>query len=269
MRYRYFCKKTHTVTFRHAILLPLFLLLFTPSLLAWGPTGHRVTGLIAEKYMSENALKNVQKILGGESIAMVSTFMDEIKSDKKYDHLRPWHYCTIPDGMTYDEAGTPEEGDAVYAIEKLTEELRTKEFTQGDEAFTLKLLIHLIGDIHQPLHVGNGTDRGGNDVSVRYFSRNSNLHRVWDSGMINGTRLSYTEYAEWINRPDDDEVRKWQNSTVRDWAHESMTFRPAIYDLPANKKLSFRYDYDHKETLNLRLLQAGVRIAGVLNALYG
>lgn len=257
--------------FYTSCLLTLFAiaLLHSSCAFGWGATGHRITGHIAERHLTETARENIRKVLGHESLAMVSTFMDEIKSDPAYDHLRPWHYCTIPDGMKYSEAGTPENGDVVYAIEKLSEELRTKKFTQGDEAFTLKLLVHLIGDIHQPLHVGNGNDRGGNDVQVTYFSRKSNLHRVWDSGIIDGTQLSYTEYAEWINHPEPAEVEKWQKSGVRHWAHESMTYRPQIYKLPKDKRLSYQYDYAHKPTVNLRLLQAGIRIAGMLNEIYG
>ena len=142
------------------------LMVMSIQALPWGKTGHRVIGLIAEKHLSKKAKKQVDKILKDETVAEVANYMDFIRSDKTYKHMDPWHYCTLPDGKTYAEAGTPEEGDAIVAIEKFTEELKTKQFTEGDEAFTLKLLIHLIGDIHQPLHVGNGEDKGGNDVKL-------------------------------------------------------------------------------------------------------
>jgi hypothetical protein len=235
----------------------------------WGQTGHRVIGTIAEDYLTRKAKKKISILLGDESIAMAANYMDEIRSEPDYRFLDPWHYCTIPDGTTYEENGAPEEGDIIMAINRLTEELKSKEFTLGDEKFTLKLLIHLIGDIHQPLHVGNGTDRGGNDVKVEYFWENSNLHRVWDSGIIDGQKLSFTEYTEWINHTSKKEIVRWQQSDVTEWAYESVSHRPQVYRLPENNIINYRYDYDNIDLVNLRLLQAGVRLAGVLNEIYG
>ncbi len=248
----------------------IFLLLISGTkLFGWGQTGHRVIGQIAEEHLTRKARKNIEKVLGNESIAMAGTFMDEIRSDDRYKHLDPWHYCTLPDGQTYQEAGTPKEGDVIMGIRRTIQELHTKKFTIGDEAFTLKILIHLVGDIHQPLHVGNGTDRGGNDVQVEYFWRKSNLHRVWDSGMIDGKQLSYTEYAVWINHADQQQIKAWQSATVLDWAYESMAYRDEVYDLPDNNKINYQYDYHHIDIANLRLLQAGIRLAGILNEIYG
>ncbi|MDW3196982.1 MAG: S1/P1 nuclease [Cytophagales bacterium] len=254
---------------KKAILSILLLTIFLPTSYSWGPTGHRVVGLIAEQHLSKKALKRVQAVLGTETLAEVSTFMDFIKSDSKYRHMNPWHYCTIPDGKTYEEAGTPEEGDVIMTIERLISELKSKNFSDEDEAFALKMLVHLVGDIHQPLHVGNGEDRGGNDVKLEYFYRSSNLHRVWDSGIIDEQKFSYTEYADWINHVDATQVKSWQSATVRQWAAESVTYRGQVYDIPENKKLSWRYNFDNIETVNLRLLQAGVRLAGVLETIYG
>lgn len=251
------------------ILSILLLTVFLPTSYSWGPTGHRVVGLIAEQHLSKKTLKKVRAVLGTETLAEVSTFMDFIRSDRKYNHMTPWHYCTIPDGKTYEEAGTPEQGDVIVTIERLISELKSKNFTDYDEAFALKMLVHLVGDIHQPLHVGNGEDRGGNDVKLEYFFSSSNLHRVWDSGIIDQQKYSYSEYADWINHVDASQVKTWQSATVRQWAAESMTFREQVYDIPENKKLSYRYNFDNIETVNLRLLQAGVRLAGVLETIYG
>ena len=235
----------------------------------WGQTGHRTIGLIAEYHLTKKAKKNIQKILKDQSIAMVGTFMDEIRSDSTYDRFVPWHYCTIPDGKTYEDAGTPDEGDIIYAINFFIHELKTKKFTRADEEFALKCLIHLVADIHQPMHVGNGTDRGGNDVQVEYFWRNSNLHRVWDTGIIEGQNLSYTEYADWIHHTDRQKIAEWQQSGIQDWAYESMSYRSKIYDLPDNKKINYQYNYHNIDLVNLRLLQAGIRLAGVLTDIYG
>lgn len=236
----------------------------------WGATGHRIVGLIAERHLSKKAKKEIEKILINETLAEVSNFMDFIKSDATYRHMSPWHYATIPDGMTYQEAGTPEEGDVIGTIQRLVKELESKSFTDEDEAFALKCLVHLIGDIHQPLHVGNGEDKGGNDVKLEYFWENSNLHRVWDSGMIDGQQYSYTEYVEWIDHATESQLQEWSSMDVLDWANESKECRDQCYDtMPDSKKLSYRYNYENIQLLNQRLLQAGIRLANVLNKIYG
>jgi hypothetical protein len=235
----------------------------------WGQTGHRVVGLVAEHHLSKKAKANIDKVLAGESLAMVSNYMDFIKSDPTYKHMDPWHYCTIPEGQTYEQAGAPQEGDVIATIERLKQELKSKQFTDGDEAFALKMLAHLVGDIHQPLHVGNGNDRGGNDVKLKYFWESSNLHRVWDSDMIDGQQLSYTEFADWVDIDDKATVAAWQSKGTADWAYESMGLRKQVYNLPEDLSLSYRYNFDNIDAVKLRLVQAGVRLAGLLNEIYG
>ena len=233
---------------------------------SWGAIGHRVVGQVAMSHMSKKANKNVMAALGKEDVAMVSNWMDFIKSESDKRHMNAWHYCSISDSGHYE--GAPEEGDVNKMINQFVEELKTKNFSV-DEQFALKSLIHLVGDVHQPLHVGNGTDRGGNDVKLKFFYSKSNLHRVWDSGMIDKQQLSYTEYAKWIDVTTQDEVGKWQSATVINWMEESVSYRESIYDIPEDKNLSYKYVHDHIHQVNLRLLQAGVRLAGILNEIYG
>ncbi len=236
---------------------------------SWGKTGHRIVGAIAEYHLSKKARKELQNIMGNESLPMASTWMDFIKSESLWDHANPWHYCTIPGDLSYEAAGTPEEGDAIVTINRLISELESKQFTDGDEQVAIRFLVHLIGDIHQPLHVGNGEDRGGNDVKVKWFWSDKNLHSVWDSGIIDGEQMSYTEWVEAINHPTESQVSSWQNATTLDWAYESREYRKQVYSLPENKSINYRYVYDNIDLVNLRLLQAGVRLAGVLNKIYG
>ena len=245
------------------------LMVVTFQALPWGKTGHRIIGLIAERHLTKKAKKNIDKILKTETLAEVSNYMDFIRADDQYDHMSPWHYCTVPDGQTYEEAGTPEEGDAIVTIERLMSELKSKQFTDGDEAFAIKLLVHLIGDIHQPLHVGNGEDRGGNDVKLDYFWKSSNLHRVWDSGIIDGQEYAYTEYTEWIDHATEAELEKWENDELMDWIYESKEYRSQCYELPEDSKIAYDYDYKNLDLVNQRLLQAGIRLAAVLNEIYG
>ncbi len=249
-------------------LIGLLLLTFT-SIVAfgWGATGHRVTGYIADKYLTKKARLAVQRILGQQSLAMASNWMDDIRSDSTFDYMADWHWVTIQDGETYDQSIKNPKGDVIQTLERIIAELKSKKLPPKEEAERLKILIHLVGDIHQPLHVGGGSDRGGNDVKLTWFGTNSNLHRVWDSDMIDGTKLSYTELAESLHKPDAVQVKNLQRTAVRDWANESMSYRKQVYDIE-NGKLGYQYQYTYFNIVQERLAQAGIRLAGVLSDIY-
>lgn len=234
----------------------------------WGVTGHRATGWIAEKHLSAKAKKKVRAILNQESLAMVSTWMDEIRSDSTYNYTADWHWVTIENGKTYAESPKNPNGDVIITLERLISELKSHTLDKKKEQEALKMLVHLVGDIHQPLHVGCCDDQGGNKVKVKWFRGESNLHRVWDSDMIDDTKLSYTELGESLGQPTKATIAKWQKASVRDWANESMTYRNEVYDIK-DGNLSYRYSYLHLQTAKDRMLQAGIRLAGILNQIYG
>ena len=245
-------------------------ILITNQAQAWGSKGHRVIGEIAQRHLKQNVSKKVLKILKGESLAMSSTWMDYVKSDDNYDHMYPWHYCTIPDSSNlYVDNQTRKEGDVVQTIQRLIKELESKKFKDGDERMAIRMLVHLIGDIHQPLHVGNGKDLGGNDFKINWFGEKSNLHKIWDSEIINYQDLSYTEYADWIDQ-DIFWVESLNNKPVIKWALESKKIRiNGLYPDANVLNLSYDYNFQHIETLNIQLLKAGFRLAMVLNKIYG
>ena len=235
---------------------------------AWGPTGHRVTGWIAEQHISKKAKKELTRILGNQSLAMAGTWMDEIRSDSLYDYTSDWHWVTIPDGRTYQQSEKNKNGDLLEAIERLTTALKSKSLSPTDEREYLKMLIHLISDLHQPLHVGGGNDKGGNDIKVKWFGSQSNLHRVWDSQMIDDTKLSYTELGASLEKPDAATILSWQKSDIYTWVKESMGYREQVYRY-GKGSLGYKYAYENFHIVRHRLLQAGIRLAGVLNDIYG
>ncbi|MCP4459243.1 MAG: S1/P1 nuclease [Cytophagales bacterium] len=243
-------------------------LIISYQAISWGATGHRVVGEIAQKHLTKKSKKNLNRVFSHESLAYNATWMDDMKSYSEYDYMKPWHYATIPDGQTYEQAGTPEEGDIIWAINNFTAQLKSDTLTLDEERFALRILIHLVGDIHQPLHVGNGEDRGGNSFKIKYFWEDSNLHRVWDSGMIDGQKLSFTEWAMFIDHNEIGEVEKLQNSTPLDWANESMAMRESVYDTKGSDNLTYAYTQEHRKDIQLRLKQAGIRLAGLINSVY-
>ncbi|MDH5367097.1 MAG: S1/P1 nuclease [Cyclobacteriaceae bacterium] len=236
----------------------------------WGVIGHRTVGYIAEQHLNKKAKKEVKRILGNETLAISSNWMDEIKSDDNYDHTHKWHYVTIPDGKSYETSDKEPDGDIIQTIERLINELKSDTLNLNTEKENLKMLVHLVGDLHQPLHVGNGTDKGGNDIKLKWFWSSSNLHRVWDSGMIDSKQYSYTELGNTIDHATDQEIKNWQSTNIRDWAHESMELRDQCYEnIPENKSINYEYSYKNWNLVQKRLLQAGIRLAGVINKIYG
>jgi hypothetical protein len=250
------------------LILVLFCSAFMVESFGWGATGHRATGLIADQYLNAKAKKRLKQILGQESLAMVSTWMDEIRSDSTYNFTTDWHWTTIPDGGKYEDIEANPDGKAVMMIEKFISELKSGKLSVRQQAEYVKMLVHMVGDIHQPLHVGKPGDRGGNDVKVKWAGGDSNLHRVWDSDMIDDTKLSYTEFAQFLGKPNAETIKKWQQTSVRDWTKESMALRPAVYNI-GKGSLGYRYSYVNLPSARERVLQAGIRIAGLLNDIYG
>ncbi len=235
----------------------------------WGQTGHRVVGLVAEQHLNKKARKKVLLILGNNSLAEVSNFMDDVKSDPAYNHTHDWHWVTIPDNMKYEQTQKNPNGDLIMKIEELVQALKTHNLPAAHEQENLKFLIHLVGDLHQPLHVGGKDDAGGNNVKLQWFGHPSNLHRVWDSDIIDGKNLSYTELASFLDEPGKAQIKNWQSTNVRDWAYGMMPFRPQVYAIPAEGKLGYRYSYDNFGTIQKLLMQGGIRLAGLLNQIYG
>ncbi len=248
------------------VLFTTAVMVFHLAAFSWGQTGHRVVGQIAQNHLSKKAKKELAMIMGHESLVEASTWMDNIKSDDQYDHMKPWHYVTIPDGQNYSTSEKTDKGDAYEAIDRMIDILKdeTKNFKEKRDA--VAILTHLVGDIHQPLHVGNGEDRGGNDVKIKWFYDKSNLHRIWDSGMIDSKQLSYCELAKMIDHKVDNSAVKTLDKSM--WIKEAMELRPQIYDIEGKEHLSYEYLYKNWPTVKDQLYKAGIRLAEILNAAF-
>ena len=159
-------------------------------------------------------------------------------------------------------------GQAVEKVFEFIKILKNKKSTKEDKIVALKFLVHLIGDLHQPLHVGSGTDRGGNDVKVKWFGEATNLHNVWDERLIKLQELSYTEYADYLLlKIDYSLIREWQGANILEFINESKELRKKCYEFK-DGNLSWDYFYNHKELLEKRLIQGGVRLSGEINRIF-
>lgn len=252
--------------------------------LAWGKTGHRVVAAIADPQLSGLARAHVREILGGaESLDEAANWPDEMRSAPGEFWQKtsvPWHYVTL-NGIIYDHA--PSEGDALKALDHFRDVLRDPNASLADKQTALRFVVHLVGDLHQPLHVGKCCDRGGNEVKVKWFGRDLNLHSVWDSAMVDEEQLSFTEMAAKLERhtsPKD--VIDWWDINSRDWISESAQIRETVYPPapakpakgkkkgkgPALPELSYAYVYKFTPVMERRLQQAGIRLAAYLNDIY-
>lgn len=234
--------------------------------IVWGQTGHRTVGEIATKYLSKKTKRKIRKLLKGQSLAFVSTFADEIKSDKKYREFYTWHFVNMPLNSNYKDSKKNPKGDLVTGIKKCIEVIKDKKSTEKDKAFYLKMLVHLIGDLHQPLHIGQQEDRGGNRVQVKWFGKKTNLHSVWDTKMLEGFNMSYIELAKNADTLSKKQIKAIQKGSVIDWVDETHTLTRKIYaSVKKDENLRYRYSYDYLTTARKQLQKAGIRLAKVLN----
>jgi len=235
----------------------------------WGKTGHRAVAEIAKQYLSEKAKASINLLLDGQSMTVASTFADEIKSDDNFDEFKPWHYANVPFDESYLEADKNQDGDIVIGIQYCINVLKDPASDDEDKTFYLKMLIHLMGDMHQPLHFGLKEDLGANRFYVDWFGENSNFHRVWDSEMIDSNGMSYTEMAKNKTVLSPVELQQYASGKLIDWVEDTRTLTKQVYaSAEERENLGYRYMYDWYDTLNLQLHKAGIRLAKVLNEIF-
>lgn len=260
-------------TLRLAVLAGLLLAALPTAALAWGKTGHRVIGAIAEHYLTARAKEDVKRILGAETIAEASNWPDFMRSDPSefwQKTASPWHYVTVPSGRTYAQVGAPPEGDAVTALQRFSATVRDPASSLADKQLALRFIVHVVGDLHQPLHAGNGTDKGGNDLKLSFAGRPTNLHALWDSGLVDDEQLSFSEMAAWLGaRITPSDARAWADPDPNVWIAESAALRDRIYPASGEAAIGYAYIYRHQREMEDRLSRGGVRLAAYLNRLFG
>lgn len=235
----------------------------------WGPTGHRVTGEIAEKHLSRSAKRKIEKLLKGQSLAFVSTYADEIKSDRTYNKYYSWHYINMPLDGDYVTAKKNPKGDLVTGINHCIKTLKDDNANTKEKRFSLKMLVHLLGDLHQPLHIGRKEDKGGNAVQVQWHGKGSNLHRVWDENLISQWNMSYIELANNANDLTKKEIKTIQEGTVIDWVKDTHQLTKEVYgSTEIGKNLRYRYSYRFFPIVREQLQKGGLRLAKILNDIF-
>ena len=250
--------------------------------LAWGPVGHRIAGDLAELKLCPAARTNVKSLGGGESLAELGAWADQIRDEPKWQSSRPWHYMNIADlppsaGLAEARAAIdrfrhPPEGDVLEALARFIKVLADQKKPSDERAEALRFVVHFVVDIHQPLHVGRASDRGGNEVQVRVGSKGPvSLHRFWDTDVLPSKRPS----AKLRQRLDAQLAAlpaERANDPPNEWAAESLALRPSVYGFRPQAHgaatLDDAYVRSAQKIADERLVLAGARLAATLNTVF-
>lgn len=250
--------------------LSILLLFATISTYAYDNVGHRIISEIAYRNISKKARKQTDKVLGLKGIVYEASWADEIRSDDKYKYSYQWHYQNLKDGMTTDELkklidNPKSEGEHLfYAIDLMVERLKKDK----NDAEALKFLIHFIGDLHQPMHLGRAEDLGGNRVKMNWFGRSTNIHSVWDGQITDSRKMSYTEYANYLEDKFSNNKRKYLSYSLLSSVQETYPVRNEIYAWDSENTNNYHYLYRFSDALDLLLYRGGLYLSATLNHIY-
>ncbi len=244
------------------ILIVLFLsLLFFPRFsFAWGSKGHALIAEVAFKYLDPQTRTHVMGYLGGMSIQQAANWMDEVRSDPAYNYMKPYHYADFEKG----EPATAVQGENVVGVllSTLQDLNHSPTLSQDEIKIRLLYLLHLVGDIHQPLHVGYPDDKGGNLFQVSFLGRGTNLHKVWDTEIIDYDHMSLTDVLG-SQALSPARLKQIQQINIVAWANESRSYLGKVYSVQGHK-IGLNYIRMATPIIERQLLFAGVRLAGVL-----
>ncbi|RZK20106.1 MAG: hypothetical protein EOO56_13105 [Hymenobacter sp.] len=240
---------------------------------AWGVEGHRAIGNIAEQYLSRKARHEVEVLLGTQTLTMVSTIPDEMRYLPAYKNTGPWHYVNTPLGLGHDQycavMKAQPEANAYNVLMAKLKEVHNPALPQAQRAEALIFIVHIVGDVHQPLHTGRAEDQGGNKIKMTYRGKETNLHSLWDSGLLDYQGMTYSEMGDRYVPIPEHYVRQWQASQPDEWLWESYKAATQLYAEAAEDcDPDYRYYPAHADLMKMRIQQAGIRLAGVLNAAF-
>ena len=260
-----------------AILLTfLFALAPLDQAASWGASGHSIVAEIAQRRLHPQVLARIEDLLGGAvSLASIASWADDL-AQRRPDTVN-WHFVNIPYAATDYDPGrdckpTPKGDCVINAIARSRAMLENRSAPKQQRAEALMLLIHFVGDVHQPLHAIDRNDEGGNKVAVTFFDAPMSLHAVWDIGLIEKRTYDWGQYvtmleSDWLPGKD---IRALQHGTPVDWALEAHAAAVDVaYVLSADLKLGDAYYQRSLPTVDRQLALAAIRLAHLLNETFG
>lgn len=251
----------------------IFLVLFIMinlSAFGWGGKGHAIIADIADQHLTKKAKREVEKILKNYPMTYHSSWLDEARDFPGFTHTSVWHYGNVDDGYTYETMPKSPGGDVVTATIEAVAKLKDKSLSDSLRRINLYYLIHLVGDMHCPMHAGRTIDLGGNKIEIYFFGEKSTLHRLWDDQLIEGSRKwSYTEWRENIDNLNKAQQRELMAGTPHEWINVTADAAKMLYEAtPAGSKVSYAYMSRFFPLLEQQLLSGGYHLAYLLNEIF-
>lgn len=240
--------------------------------LAWGPDGHAITARIAERFLQPQVKARVASILGSDSIVSIAGWADDIRNSRR--NTGSWHYINSPISRPdVDISRDCRAGNCVVVkLSEFAAELKDPQSSPRRRREALMFVVHLAGDLNQPLHCADNGDQGGNQVDVSYFGYRTNLHSVWDSGVLRRMGSPDDLFNRLVAELTPQQAADWSRGTPESWAAEvHNAARDVAYRrLPQVPKgrvivLSEPYARFAEPLVRMQLQKGGVRIAAVLN----
>lgn len=241
------------------------------SAFGWGQKGHDTTAFIAENHLTPTTKAAIDSLFDGRSIVYWANWLDNASHTPEYAYSKTWHYKNVDEGQTPETAPLHQNGDIVRAIEEQTNVLLNPGASKEEKALALKMVVHFLGDIHQPMHVGHASDVGGNHWYVTFFGKNSNIHTVWDSSLPESAhKWGYEEWQHQIDRATPEETEVILNGgNPATWAAETFDICTSVYTLtPQDTKISYDYIAQWAPTVEQQFLKGGLRLADLLNSIF-
>lgn len=241
------------------------------SAFGWGQKGHDTVAYIAECHLTPAAKAAVDSILSGKSLVYYANWPDNACHTEKYEYTKTWHYKNIDEGEDYDKVKDIPDGSIVSALNEQIAVLNNPGATDEEKWLALVLTTHFLGDIHQPLHMGRLSDRGGNRHNIKFFNSGTNLHSTWDSKLPEAAhKWSYTEWQNNIDRATPEEsLAIVAGGTPYSWGKETYAIACRVYEAtPEGTNVSYDYIADWTPTVEQQFLRGGLRLADVLNTVF-
>lgn len=253
------------------LFLPAVFALSFSLCFAWSQKGHDVTAHIAERHLTDATKAAVDSLFEGKSLVYWSNWLDNASHNKPLAYTKTWHYKNIDGTGDYNLSAQHPQGNIITGLTSQIEILASPDATREQKVLALKIVTHLMGDLHQPLHMGKLEDMGGNKIKVKFFDRDTNLHSVWDGSVVeSGHKWSYSEWADQLDRPaltaNSQEIIA---GDLNDWGMETWEIARRVYDAtPNGTKISYNYIADWTPVVEQQFLRGGLRLAHVLNTIF-
>ena len=252
------------------IFIAVFFIFGIAEASAWGVTGHRVVAEIAENHLTNRAKRKLKKLIGKQKLAYWANWPDNVRNSPEWKNTSTWHYVNIPPQESkeqfIEQLKNNNKPNIYTAIQNVKGIIVDKNTPDADREIYLRFLVHFLGDMMQPMHTGREEDLGGNLIKIQFFKKDTNLHSLWDSGLIDNTKYSYTEFARVLDVKSKEEINQIQSGSLEDWLYESHQAANQIYaSVKPGENYSYDYQEQYKDLLERQLLHAGLRLAKILN----